>query len=196
MAHLRHNGPRHIHIPDRRKDVANWNEIERFSRNTSNYPFCVKATGDPGNVPSGAPGAAVNVVWTAPTNPLYDLWHMVIGGNELIRIPQDGFYSFWMNWQSGDNFTAAAAIKTLMDTANTSITGFAAPSWTRYMNIIQDIPANPGFGRWWNSEFRGIELHANDLVRFGIQVYSTVALSSTIVVQSEFIFESAIPVDR
>ena len=196
MSQLRHTGPRHIHVPDRKEMQANWNEIEKFSRGTSNYPFCAMLTGDPGTIASGTPGAASYVTWTANANPLYDLYRMIVG-DTTIRIPSDGFYDFYLDWLIANNSVVVdTEISTFMDTANTSITGYGAVAWTRAVTAPgKFIPANQHIGLSFFASYAGIELHANDLVRFGIQVYSANNLTATVPV-ARFALESPIPVDR
>jgi len=191
----KHSLPRHITTTHRDRD---WQEVERFSRSVQDYPVCTTITGDPGAIASGSPGALSTITWSPPTNPLFDT-HNMLGGAATtdVRIPKDGFYSFWMAFRFGDNpINNRTEFVVLFYTAKTSETGYGAPSFSegpmrcsRTFDGSTHITADAYF----TADFRGVELHQDDLVQFGVKVYGTQTLNAVTVSVAEFRYLFPIP---
>lgn len=195
---LRHATPRHIHIPDRSKFTANWNEIERFSRGAQNGPFCVGALGDPGTIAAGAPGVLSQVTWQPVTNPLYDLFNIVGPvATKNLRIPIDGFYNFWCIWNVNDNPATTTEIEVRVEVAPTSNSGIGSPVFAQAGDrFSKTILSTNSLDRYLTCDWKGIELHANDLLRFSVRINGPVAFTNTDVESSQFEYVAPIPVER
>lgn len=199
--------PKHetAHAPLAQKGNAfdvNWETIERYFN--AQMPVCVTATGDPGTLTSGSPGPTSFITWSPPTNPLYDVSN-IIGHNPTtsLRIPLDGFYDFWCLLQLGTPDRGFFAIRSILDTANTSFTGLDTPTWSRRVNgpsQLFDASTNTLDGHsYMEVLYRGIEFHANDLFRIGLNIYADTSgvsvgnITGSVVPFSEFRFTYGIP---
>lgn len=171
----------------------NWLALERYFN--SSLPVCVTSLGDPGTIPAGTPGASSFLTWSPPTNALYDVTNIVGATPTInIRIPMDGFYDFFTKWTINDDIsTASLEFLPFVDTANTSDTGLSTPSWTRLYTGPSRQFINCHIDKHFGVLYRGVEMHANDLLRFGIQIWSPIALNQTTVSRSEFRMVYPIP---
>jgi hypothetical protein len=187
-------------VPIQDRGAPNANSLLRVQKQgVGGAPVCVGATGAPGTIAHGTPGAESTITWTI-LGPIYDSSQMLFGSpTSNIRITIDGFYSFYLFWWSTDNI--AANIETRLQIAPTSDSGFGAPSfaeptldgivaWRDTVSLGTATSARSG----GSMEFRGVELHANDLVRFQVrQDNATTDLTGTNVLTSEFRFLYPIP---
>lgn len=115
----------------------------------------------------------------------------------------DGFYDFWFLLQLGQPDKGFFAVRACMDVANTSFTGFDAPVWTRTVNgpskLFDATITLPGGDRFMEVLYRGIEFHANDLLRIGLNLYADTSgatvsdLAGSVVPFSEFKMTYPIP---
>lgn len=179
-------------IPNKKDNPDNWLMVER-SHNRQ-LPVCTGATGNPGTIANT--GLFVSVIWTQKGS-IYDPFNMVgPTPTEQVRIPLDGFYSFYLHWFSNDNPGGQVNCDVACQLALTSDTGFGAPVWTNPItNYRQSIQFNAAatFDHGQFNLFRGVELHANDLVRFRIRQDGGTNLTTTTVITSEFLFLYPIP---
>lgn len=183
----------------------NWNALERSFNQI--LPICVTAMGSPGRVTSSSPGPPAYITWQPPSNPLYDVSNIVgPTPTQNLRIPQDGFYDFWYQiglttatTVSGGDF----ALHCFLETAVTSDSGFTSPTWTRLIDGPSKFFKNDVVALYGDNSmqviYRGIEMHANDLFRMGLNTFvditgPAVADLQNIVVQlSEFRLVYPIP---
>ncbi len=182
----RHQGPTHLRLNEIKG--SDKRDIERASRQVAANPVCVGATGDPGTIPSGGPGALTAVTWTPNPNPLYDASLFITPGpTAAIRIPVDGFYDFYLKWGIADDVSVVESFACVLEVAATSSTGFGAISYTA-TNLTQSklLSQAPTVDRHMMCLYRGVLASANDLVRFRVQVYGTQALTNTTVTGMEF----------
>jgi hypothetical protein len=189
-----HTLPRHVRLTGP-KDV-NAQELPRFSRSVLDYPVATPLSGDPGTIANT--GATSDVTWSPPSNPLFDT-HQMIGASSTVnvRIPVDGFYSFWMPWRFGDTLNARTEFACRMYVATTSDTGFGAISYSEVNKLrctrTFDGSTHLSVDAYFTAEFRGIELHANDMVKFTANTSSTLTLTSTNITNAEFRYLGPIP---
>lgn len=184
MTTRRHAFPRHAQPPIRGGvDDPNWQEIQRFTRRSNDFPFCLGATGVPaGAVALGAPGGYQDVNWTAPTNPLYNAWNIIdqSGTNPTwIRCPADGIYTMHVLWSSDQNLAEPHNIEMQIVEAPTGDSGFGAPVFAgispgvNFFAYLDTVTI-----RWYiTSIFRGIIGTENNLWKLRIRQESTVALN-------------------
>lgn len=127
-------------------------------------------------LPAGAPGAVVTPTFQ-PVSAIYDRYFMVgPTAVQFIRIPWDGIYDITIEFQYHDP-AQVYEVQIYAQSATTSDTGFAAPVWNNlnqpngslFQMYIQNNVAAPKFGQFYNTIWRGIELHANDLIRLQAQ---------------------------
>lgn len=182
----------HRPLPEKSAQSPNWLNVERNWN--ADLPTCVGATGNPGTIASGTPGVASFVSWTQPSA-LYDRFNFTGQADAtMVRIPVDGFYDFWMMWEVDDDIHGNnIEFKTFMDGANTSSTGIGSPSWSRLITGPSRDFLNENIDLYFEALYRGVELHANDVVRFGVQTYTSQTLTTTIITHSEFRFTYPIP---
>lgn len=174
----------------------NWLSLTR-SLNAS-WPVCVGAVGNPGNIASGVPGALSTVLWQ-PANTLLRDQYSFIGptATENIRIPFDGYYDFWMDWQILDVPAANEELEIRLESAPTSDSGFAAPVFTEVQpRFTKTFFSTKSLDNHFFILHRGVELHANDLVRFRVRVNGGTTFTTTTVITSEFRFTYPIPNQR
>lgn len=201
MAKLQHAGPTHIRLPDNTDPISprDKRDIGQLSRQIDNNPVCVGATGTGGGLAAGAPGASKVIVWTPNANKLYDAWSMISGPTNAlgnIRIPRDGFYDFWLHFTWTDVFAVRTQLRCFMQKAPTSTSGYAAPVFASIagMTASLDVPQAGGtFLNNWSCLFRGVELHAHDLVRFQEQQSGTAGFAGISVDAQEFRYLYPIP---
>lgn len=158
-------------------------------------PVCVGAVGNPGTIASGTPGAISYCSWTA-SSLLNDRYNMVT--NQLdptyIRIPGDGYYDFYLHWNIADDIhTFTVELQPVMELAITSDAGFGAPSFSTLIIGSTTTKTSAHIDNRFDNLYRGVELHANNLLRFGIKQYGGTNLVNTTVSQSEFRMTYAIP---
>lgn len=191
MARLR-TPKRHLHLGtpyDRRA-------TEAFTREP--FPFCAQFTGNPGSLVNGSPGALSSVTWTPNTNPIYDPYFMITPATTTIRIPWDGFYDFWMVWNVADNVATTESFACIPQSAPASDSGYGAPSFSNIVGTQTKLltQGTSTLDTNFMCVYRGVELHANDLVRFQARVWGTQTLTATTVTAAEFHWVAPIPVKR
>lgn len=189
-------------LPERK--VNQPNEQTHDITNLASYPVCVGAFGTCSPILNGTPGAITYITWNPVSPPTQDISNF-IGSTptQNVRIPVDGFYDFWYMVVLPGSTTGNFAIRSGMELAITSDTGFLAPVFTSVIlgpatNFTSGTAFVGGKLRWEVS-YKGSEFHANDLVRFGLNMYNDAGVSpgaditGTVIPYSEFKFSYAIP---
>lgn len=191
----------------RDKYDPNWEALERSFN--QNLPVCVTAQGFPGPILAGSPGPISYITWTQPTNPLFDVSNIVgPTPTQNLRIPQDGFYDFWYQISVSSSTIIGPgggyALHSVLETATTSDDGqFTTPVFSLLIDgpskfFLVDTVALNGDNSM-QVIYRGIEMHANDLFRMGLNMFVDVSgpgvaeITGATVVLSEFRFTYPIP---
>lgn len=195
-------------LPQRGDDYdPNWNALQ--SSQYSSLPVCVTANGTVGTIFAGSPGPNSYITWNPPANPLYDVSNIVGGSpTQNLRIPQDGFYDFWYQLSLTTSTSLPAsngfyALHSFLETAITSDSGFASPTWTRLIDGPSKQFRAAEVALFGDNSmqviYRGIEMHANDLFRIGINMFVDITgpavadLTTAVVQLSEFRLVYAVP---
>lgn len=188
-----HANPRHILLPDRKAlGNANAQQIEKFSRAVGNGPVCTGATGTPGTLPGA--GTLETVTWTPNSNTLYDLYGILANAPTTTpRIPVDGFYDLW--GVIGHD-SAAGVLELRVNLATTSNTGFGTPVFNLIPPFVVTKTCSAGIDTRLIYLFRGIELHADDLLQFKMRVIAGAAFTATTILDAEIRFVYPIPGDK
>lgn len=181
---------------------SNWNALERYFN--AQLPVCVTAQGAIATIPAGSPGAISYITWSPPTNPLYDTSNIVgPSATTNLRIPLDGFYDIYYLLQLGASASGSFAIKSVLDVATTANDGYTTPTWGRVVNgpssFFESNVLSTDGDMYFPVLYRGIEFHANNLFRIGINMFAdasgppVAAITSSVVPLSEFRFAYGIP---
>ena len=129
-------------------------------------------------LPAGTPGGSV-IATFQPVPIIYDRYNMVgQAASTTIRIPWDGIYDIDMEFQYHDP-NQAFEILGQLQLAPTSDSGFAVPVFSNLLDPTGNVyemwaqqTAVLRFQPRYNNILRGIELHANDLLRMTVQQYA------------------------
>ena len=194
-----------VHRPLPARSINDSNAQTIDLGNAANFPVCVTAGGS-ASLTNGTPGPITYITWNPVGNPIFDRWNFVgqTAPTQNLRIPVDGFYDLWYMVAMTARTSGSFSLRSTLEGAQASDSGYASPTF----NTLQFGPSQyfhgsllvPNGHLRWEVLYRNFELHANDLVRIGLNMYNdpaggTVADQVGTVVASEFKFTYAIPND-
>lgn len=164
--------------------------ISRWADRVSPFVCCYGATA---TFPA-LNALATYCTWTRPQN--QDPWGFLLASDPtpqtIIRIPFDGLYSFYYITEYPGTIPASATrFSTWVETANTSDTGFGAPSWTALRQITHSVVASEPSDKNTLAFYTEVPLRANDSARVSLACNN--ALTGCVINTSSFKLTMPIP---